>query len=346
MDTSRLRYLLHSGKNPKWKYYLRSYASLYTPQSLLKRRIDTLLKSIDDRNDCEYILRRVDYYCRLSDKTVIDRERWAQEAVAIRHQPMTNQSVYYLDSMTIARYFPLDMRWKLLPGDINYVPDVPSIVKSRPIVSTISDGDEATTADSKDAIADCKDNSNAVIMNLDKVRHFIFIDDKKPFADKKDAAIFRGKVKDKPNRLLFMNMFYGDRRIDVGSIDRVKDEWQRPKMSLYDHLDYRYIMSLEGNDVASNLKWVMSSNSIAVMPKPKYETWFMEGLLKPDFHYIEVKPDYSDLKQKLDYYSAHIDEAKSIIANANKWVSQFKDAKRELIISLLVLQKYLYRMNE
>lgn len=339
MNISRLRYLLHSGKNPKWQYYLRSYAELYTPRRLLLSRIERLLESVDSRNDCDYILDRVDYYCRLSDKTVFDRARWEQESVAIKHQPMTNQSVYYLDSMTIARYFPLNQRWKLLAGDINYVPDVPSIVKSRPIIDAVCDDDEGSSAT-------CKDNSNATILNLDKVRHFIFVNDKRPFADKKDACIFRGKVKDKPNRMLFMKKFYGDERIDVGSIDRVNDLWQRPKISLFDHLRYRYIMSLEGNDVASNLKWVMSSNSIAVMPKPKYETWFMEGRLKADYHYIEVKPDYSDLKEKLDYYSAHIDEAESIIAHAHEHVSQFKDARREFLISLLVLQKYLSVVNK
>ena len=40
------------------------------------------------------------------------------------------------------------------------------------------------------------------------------------------------------------------------------------------------------------------------MPKPKYETWFMEGKLKDGSHYIEVKDDYSDLEEKIKYYSA------------------------------------------
>ena len=69
-------------------------------------------------------------------------------------------------------------------------------------------------------------------------------------------------------------------------------------------------MALEGNDVASNLKWVMSSNSIAVMPRPTCETWFMEGKLIPNYHYIEIKPDYSDLPEKLQYYIDHPEEAK------------------------------------
>lgn len=339
MKTSRLKYLLHSGKNPKWQYYLRSYAQLCTPRCLLRPRAENLLQSLENRPDKQYILDRVDYYCQLSDKTNFDKERFEQEAVAIGQQSMTGQKVYYLDSMTLARRFNPHLLWRLLPGDIFYVPDVPSIVKSRPIVG-------AWRTDACGNYAKCKDNANAVIMKLDKVRHFIFIDDKKSFADKKDACIFRGKVRDKANRLLFMDKFYGDERVDCGSIDRVKDGWQRPKMSLYDHLDYRYIISLEGNDVASNLKWVMSSNSIAVMPKPTCESWFMEGQLRPDYHYICIKPDFSDLKQKLDYYSVHLDKAQSIVDHAHEWVSQFRDNRREQLISLLVLQKYLEQVNK
>ena len=78
-------------------------------------------------------------------------------------------------------------------------------------------------------------------------------------------------------------------------------QWQKPKVLLKAHLPYKFILSLEGNDVASNLKWVMSSNSVAVMPKPKFETWFMEGTLKPNVHYIEIADDYSDVEEKLKY---------------------------------------------
>ena len=76
------------------------------------------------------------------------------------------------------------------------------------------------------------------------------------------------------------------------------------------------------------------------MPQPTCETWFMEGSLKPDYHYIEVKPDLSDLEEKMDYYSAHPEEAQKIIEHAHEYVKQFKDQKREEIISFLVLDKY------
>ncbi|MBR3727278.1 MAG: lipopolysaccharide biosynthesis protein, partial [Prevotella sp.] len=117
-------------------------------------------------------------------------------------------------------------------------------------------------------------------------------------------------------------------------------EWQKGKLTIGEHLDYKFIMSLEGNDVASNLKWVMSSNSIAVTPRLTQETWFMEGTLKPNYHYIEVKDDFSDLEERLNYYIEHPDEAEAIIYHAHEYVELFRDRKREKLVSLLVLKKY------
>jgi len=42
----------------------------------------------------------------------------------------------------------------------------------------------------------------------------------------------------------------------------------------------------------------------------------------------------------MDYYTAHPDEAEAIIRHAHEYIEQFKDKKREEIISLLVLDKY------
>ena len=40
---------------------------------------------------------------------------------------------------------------------------------------------------------------------------------------------------------------------------------------------FKYVLSLEGNDVATDLKWRMAQNSVVVMPRPTKETWLMEG---------------------------------------------------------------------
>jgi hypothetical protein len=82
------------------------------------------------------------------------------------------------------------------------------------------------------------------------------------------------------------------------------------------------------------------------MPKPKYETWFMEGLLVADVHYIIIKDDYTDLEQRLNYYIKNQDKAQQIIENANAYVQQFKDPKNERLISLLIMKKYFEKTNQ
>ena len=90
----------------------------------------------------------------------------------------------------------------------------------------------------------------------------------------------------------------------------------------------------------------MSSNSVAVMPKPKYESWFMEGKLIPDYHYIQIKDDYSDVEEKINYYIKNTDKLKIISKNANEYTSQFKDKESEKIISILVMEKFFSLTNQ
>ena len=116
--------------------------------------------------------------------------------------------------------------------------------------------------------------------------------------------------------------------------------WKKPKLTIDEQLCYKFVLSVEGIDVATNLKWIMSSNSIAVMPQPEYETWFMEGTLIPDYHYISIKRDFSDLDEKINYYMKNEDKALEIIENAHRYIQQFKNKKQERIISLMVLNKY------
>lgn len=314
---SKLKYLLHSGKNPKALYFMRCYIRELMPDALSRLRLRKVLDKAMTLDEREYVMRRVNYYNKLSAPP--DAKVFLEQSVPVGQMPMTKQKVYYFDTKEYARWFDGRSRLVLLEGDITEVPGVPSLVKSRPI-----DGD----------------NANSVLLNMNKVRHFIFIKDKLAFRAKKDMVLFRGKIDGKPNRIRFMRNFWGNSRFSLGAIDKVNPLWLTHKLSIYDQLKYRYIMALEGNDVASNLKWVMSSNSIAVMPRPKFETWFMEGTLIPDYHYIEIKEDFSDLEEKLDYYSSHIPEAEAIIRHAHEYVGQFRNKKRERLISLLVLDKY------
>lgn len=117
-------------------------------------------------------------------------------------------------------------------------------------------------------------------------------------------------------------------------------------LTIPQQLEYKFVCCIEGNDVATNLKWVMASNSLAIMPRPTYETWFMEGRLIADYHYVEIKDDYSDLIEKMEYYIRHPEEAECIIGHAHEYIRQFMNTRQETVISLSVMQKYFYQTRQ
>lgn len=137
---------------------------------------------------------------------------------------------------------------------------------------------------------------------------------------------------------------------NIGQINRdtcdEHPELVKEYLTIPQQLEYKFVCCIEGNDVATNLKWVMASNSLAVMPRPTYETWFMEGRLIGGYHYVEIKKDYSDLIEKMEYYIRHPEEAERIIEHAHEYVRQFMNPKQEAVISLLVMQKYFYRTKQ
>ncbi len=181
-----------------------------------------------------------------------------------------------------------------------------------------------------------------MLLKLNAVRHYQFVKDNIAFTQKSDLLVWRGSGF-RPNRRLLLEKFFSHPRCNVGRTDKKDADHQCfvvPLMSIEEQLKYKFILSLEGKDVATNLKWIMSSNSLCITPKLKYETWFMEGQLEAGVHYVEVQDDFSDLIEKMDYYLAHPEQAEQIIANAQAWVAQFKDPKREKLISLLVAEKY------
>lgn len=315
-------YTLGSGKNSKLLYYIRGYSQFLVSKQWLRRRRASLLEEARGRRDYEYMLSRVNYYCKLTTPTPLP-----SSSPILAEHGFGEQKVYFFDTHEFTRYFSDYLRWGFCPGDVTYVPEVPSIVKSRPLVES---------------------NENSVVMKLDKVRHFIFVQDNIPYRSKKDKLVFRGKVEGKKIREDFMRLFLDHPMVDAGDVSRyssLDERWKAEKMTLSEHLDYKFVMALEGIDVASNLKWVMSSNSLAVMPDPTCETWFMEGTLIPNYHYVQIKPDFSDLEERLQYYIDHPDEAEEIIRHAHEYVDQFKDKRREKLISLMVLDKY-FRLTQ
>lgn len=296
-------------------YYAKSYLNQAIPVILFQKQLDAVLKRAE-KYDPEVIRTRLNYYNKLSGITQLPENTPSLGSQTIPKR----QKVYYFDMYEFSRFFKPELLAGYAFGDVTHIPEHPAFVKSRPVAGN---------------------NINSVVLKLEKMRHFNFINDPVPF-DKKQNLLIGMAFVDQPHRVLFMEKHFHNPLCRLGQINlgTTHDHWYKPKISIREHLNYKFILTLEGNDVATSLKWVMSSGSIAVMPLPTYETWFMEGTLIPDFHYIKIEKDYSDLDEKLNYYINNPDKARQITINAHQYLEQFKNAELEKILSLLVLKKY------
>ncbi|TIN18285.1 MAG: lipopolysaccharide biosynthesis protein [Mesorhizobium sp.] len=292
-------------------YYACNVLRDIAPQALFRRHLAGRLEQA--RLSDEAVRQRLNYYNKLQDAFTP-----SPAAVRIDKLPST-PTMYYYDLREFARYFDPALLVDVEFGDVIEVPKVPTLVKDRPIRA---------------------DDGNAVIMKFNKFRHFHMPADATAFADKRPAVVWRGDLNN-PKRTRFLDAVRDLPFCDAGSHKPYAPaEYSKPFLSISQQLRYRYIVSLEGNDVATNLKWILNSNSLCLMPPPTYETWFAEKQLEAGVHYVPLDPDFTDVADKVRYFEQHPAEAQRIIAAANAYCRQFSNEQDEQAISLLVLYKY------
>ena len=104
--------------------------------------------------------------------------------------------------------------------------------------------------------------------------------------------------------------------------------------------EHKYIISVEGNDKDTGLNWKLKSNSAVLMARPRITSWLMEEKLIPNFHYIELRDDFKDLEEKIEWCNNHYKEVIEIIKNAHHFMSQFEDESREDLIQEKTIEKH------
>jgi hypothetical protein len=304
----------------KLKFYSKSiFEHFFIPDICYRKRLSTIFSQAGEE-EIKQAFKRVNYYFKRKDFFDLKDE----DSNTLASLSCFNKSAYYYDIRSVLRYFPKEFKFKCLFGDIITVPDQPCFVKCRPIG---------------------ENHENSAILKLNQVRHFREIQDPYKYEGKLDKLVWRGasynNARDTFVKNLINNPFF-DVGVTKGKSASLGKEFQKPFLSISQQLRYKFISSIEGNDVATNLKWIAQSNSLCFMHKPTHETWFMENLLIPDIHYVEIPEDLSDLPQKIKYFIDNSGEAKVIIKNFQEYYSKFLNIRNELLVALLVAVKYFF----
>ena len=258
---------------------------------------------------------RLDLYCKLDNNFVL------KKPIKANSISKTKSTGYAYDWFSIIdrddeRFCNIEF------GDVNRLLTEPTFVKSRPISLR---------------------NENNVILPLDTIRHLHFVDDNFSFKNKKDIALWRGAVY-QPHRIKFIDKNSNSNLCNIADTGSHTKKGFLGKSINYlpikNQLQYKFIFAIEGNDVASNLKWIMSSNSIPIMPKPKFETWFAESLLEPEKNFIEIDDDFSNVDSQIEFYLARPKLCMDIIKENHRYVSDFQDIGRQYALARLVSERY------
>jgi hypothetical protein len=116
------------------------------------------------------------------------------------------------------------------------------------------------------------------------------------------------------------------------------------KVRLQTLLEYKGIVMIEGNDVASGLKWALLSQSIVLMPPPKHTSWAMEELLQPWVHYVPLDDVASDVEERMQWVVDHDEEAQRISERATLWMEDLvfhpDAAEDDRLIQEEILRRY------
>lgn len=99
---------------------------------------------------------------------------------------------------------------------------------------------------------------------------------------------------------------------DIGKIEKAVPIV--PKLDWKEQSSYKYILHVDGNVVAYRLLKSMLTNSVILRVKSDFIHW-CDNELKPGIHYVEIKEDLSDLREKLEWCKSHDAECRQI-ANA------------------------------
>ena len=170
----------------------------------------------------------------------------------------------------------------------------------------------------------------------------ISINDTTPFKNKSNKLIWRGgstgdeEIEKNIRYHVVSKNINKSNEIDVGFSHFCQSVYENNKKSFSnllknnvsreEQLNYKFILNLEGNDVASSFPWVLASNCCPLHNYPfKYESYIFGKELIPYVHFVPIKNDGSDLQSQLKWCFENMDKCEEIAYNGKKYMEQYLD---------------------
>lgn len=237
-------------------------------------------------------------------------------------------TAYPLDVARLSRYSKNPNLW-MQCGDSPYIgPNYPVLVKIR----------DTQNPDSK-----------GVLANMNSTRHLgdLFKHKDMDWHDKRPDFIWRGTDTNRRGlRLDFVKRYYQDYNIGFSQYvqnaketpDLYPQKYLKGSVSTEEMLKYKYLPVVDGNDKSSSLGWVLGSNSVPIMPKPRFHSWLCEPWLESGKHYVECLPDFSDLLERVAWCKDHDQECSEIAENGTKFMLQFMNPMTESFIEKKIIE--------
>ncbi|MEM7694727.1 MAG: glycosyl transferase family 90 [Pseudomonadota bacterium] len=227
----------------------------------------------------------------------------------------------------------IDKAMLVRPGDNHHTIAYPSVCKSRPAFEA----------------------GLSALMQLHFIRHFkpVYMARKHDiaFADKEPTLMWRGattgEFRIKPGSPLGSRSYVpalmdrikhrGDMDIAFSKIvqlppdraEHMREHYFAPRIDIREQVKFRYLLSLEGNDTASGLKWMLATNSCIIMPHITIMTWACENMLRPYVHYVPVRYDLADLEEVFDWCLQNEGKCEEIAQNGKAFIEMFENPKVE-----------------
>lgn len=113
---------------------------------------------------------------------------------------------------------------------------------------------------------------------------------------------------------------------------------ERPAMGLIDQFKFKYVVLVDGNGWADKAAGVMLSGSLLFL-STVHEDWVTRQMID-GVHYLKIKPDLSDLIEKLEWARGHDQVASQIAENGRSLATRKFDTNHLQVYNALLIMEY------